>query len=622
LEKSWTSVLKVGLAILFLAGIIEFNQIQPVSAKSGMFLQSDATSTPGPVIQYTWWLIYSVDQSIACEINVKHEGIPTPAEVLSFCGSTLQQKYIDSTTCSATEGDACREVYLQLIGTQTVAEEPAAALPMPPIWLDPSSCMSEEGYCQGIPAIRLVSEDTPQYEKVVSIEGELDGESFSCSASSCELSLSPTDANGVDLTFWGVALSGNTTDEFTALVRVTPVETDEADGLSSTLVYSIEVLSSQWRGEQHSSCASIWQVFPEVQGPPEWLDTPAEASDLNSTQSLYFLSAMLIQNGMVDASNCTGGGLITGNIASRCGMEMAAEAAIAWQNQFDDEILQIAIDTGVPGKLLKNLFIRESQLWPGIFLGAEEVGLGQLTEEGADAALLWNPDFYSEFCPMIYSRTTCRKGYGNLEEEQQAVLRGALVRAADVSCEECPLRVNLDEVEFSIKIFAETMYGNCAQVNRMIYNLTRKSAGKVSEYNDLWRFTLVNYNAGPGCLWKAMSRTWRAKDEMDWEHVAANLDPICRVAVDYVDAISEGNTANINVYSTPLPTATPTRVRSATPTRTQTLTRTPTRTKTPTLTRTPTRTKSPPPTRTPTPTATDTETPTPTPTETPTVPGG
>jgi hypothetical protein len=358
----------------------------------------------------------------------------------------------------------------------------------------------------------------------------------------------------------------------TALVRGIPLEADLADGQSSSLVYSIEVLSSQWRGEQLSSCASIWQVFPEVQGPPEWLDTPEEASELNSTQSLYFLSAMLIQNGMVDASNCTGGGLITGNIASRCGMEMAADAAIAWQNQFDDEILQVAMDTGIPGKLLKNLFIRESQLWPGIFLGAEEVGLGQLTEEGADAALLWNPEFFSEFCPMVYSKTTCSQGYGNLEEEQQAVLRGALVRAADVSCEDCPLSVNLDEVDFSIKIFAETMYGNCAQVDRMIYNLTRESAGKVSTYNDLWRFTLINYNAGPGCLWRAMSRTWRAKDEMDWEHVAANLDPICRLAVDYVDAVSEGDTASITVYSTPLPTATPTRVRSATPTRTPTLT--------------------------------------------------
>lgn len=610
LEKSWTSVLKVGLAFLLTAGIIEFNRIQPVSADNRSFLQTNATSTPGTITQYTWWMFYSLDQSIACEITVKHEGVPTPSEILSSCGAALQEKWLVSSECAATEGDACREVYLQLIGTQTVPEEPAAVLPMPPIWLDPPGCIYEggEGYCQGIPAVRLVSEDTPQYEKVVSIEGELDGESFSCSGSSCELSISPTDEKGVDLTFWGVAFSGNTTDEYTALVRVIPLEADLAEGQSATLVYSIEVLSSQWRGEQLSSCASIWQVFPEVQGPPEWLDTPDEASELNSTQSLYFLSAMLIQNGMVDASNCTGGGLITGNIANRCGMEMAAEAAIAWQNQFDDEILHAATDTGIPGKLLKNLFIRESQLWPGIFLGAEEVGLGQLTEEGADAALLWNPDFYSEFCPMVYSKTTCSQGYGNLEEEQQAVLRGALVRAADVSCEDCPLRVNLDEVEFSIKIFAETMYGNCAQVDRMIYNLTRKSAGKVSTYNDLWRFTLTNYNAGPGCLWRAMSRTWRAKDEMDWEHVAANLDPICRLAVDYVAAVSEGDTANITVYSTPLPTATPTRVRSATPTRTPTLTRTPTSTRTPTAT------------RTPTPTATATETPTPT--ETATVPGG
>jgi len=49
----------------------------------------------------------------------------------------------------------------------------------------------------------------------------------------------------------------------------------------------------------------------------------------------------------------------------------------------------------VPAQLLKNIFLRESQLWPGIYNSIKEVGLGHLTDNGADTILLWNPDFFN-----------------------------------------------------------------------------------------------------------------------------------------------------------------------------------------------------------------------------------
>ena len=130
-----------------------------------------------------------------------------------------------------------------------------------------------------------------------------------------------------------------------------------------------------------------------------------DASGLNSSLSLYFLSAMLINNGTVDARACPAGGLNTPTTANECGVEKAATAVTAWQNQFDEQIFQTSQDTGIPGQLIKNIFARESQLWPGIYQNFKEAGLGQLTEDGADAALLWNPDFYTQFCPLVFQRS-------------------------------------------------------------------------------------------------------------------------------------------------------------------------------------------------------------------------
>jgi membrane-bound lytic murein transglycosylase MltF len=60
----------------------------------------------------------------------------------------------------------------------------------------------------------------------------------------------------------------------------------------------------------------------------------------------------------------------------------------------------------------------------------------------------------------------------------------------------------------------------------------------VSTYEDLWRFTLASYNAGPGCVADALRFTWRQDEPLDWEHVAARLPDGCKGAVGYVEAVS------------------------------------------------------------------------------------
>jgi hypothetical protein len=47
---------------------------------------------------------------------------------------------------------------------------------------------------------------------------------------------------------------------------------------------------------------------------------------------------------------------------------------LEWQNQFDERIMEVALETGVPAQLMKNLFAKESQFWPGVFQKPEHMG--------------------------------------------------------------------------------------------------------------------------------------------------------------------------------------------------------------------------------------------------------
>lgn len=193
------------------------------------------------------------------------------------------------------------------------------------------------------------------------------------------------------------------------------------------------------------------------------------------------------------------------------------------------------------------------------------------------------------------------------------MLRGGLVSQVNAACPNCPVGIDLTQADFSVRVFAESLQAYCSQTGRIMTNVTTKSPGQVSTFVDLWKFTLVNYNAGPGCLWDALSASFKAKEPLTWENVAPRLDSVCQAAVSYVDAISGGQKL------TPTPTAwvfggtalpppvfptaplfTPTPVLTATPTRLNQLTQTATAT----ATATPTPTLSGSPTATPTPSAT------------------
>ncbi|NLA79985.1 MAG: hypothetical protein GX853_04455 [Chloroflexi bacterium] len=555
---------------------------------------------------YEWWLLDWKTSNLICQIYTESEALPDYSEVLHYCGSAIQKRWINTKPC-VYEGDMsspqdCPGLYMHLVHTTPSKREVEIKLPTPEVWVSISGCekTAQKNHCSQVPYLRLQATEPLPNEQIIQIVGRINGVGFTCPGALCDLPLSPSGMNGSLVEFWAESSYGDASPIYTAQVRVIPwgdfANPDEVSTDKPT--YYVDVLSSQWLGEGASTCSTIWQAFLPVDGPPSWLRTPQIAEEMTSINDYFLLAGLLIKQGLVDASTCPGGGLEENGAANPCGMDLARPFVKEWQNQFDSEIIRVANQTGVPAQMMKNIFSRESQFWPGIYNRVYEAGLGHLSEQGADTVLLWNPSFFSQFCPLILSEETCQRGFGNLDPDKQALLRGALVQQVNAQCPDCPVGIDLTQANFSISVFARSLLANCEQVGQIVFNSTGRQAGQVASYEDLWKFTLVNYHAGPGCLGNALQRTIGYNQRLSWENVYPNLEEGCKTGFDYVQDVSampaSGEPGIGDLLSTPEPAPylpTPTYPPTPWPTRT------PTRSS-PSPTRTPTR-SSPNPTATP-----------------------
>ncbi len=508
-----------------------------------------ANEPPGPDrftvldVEYTayeWWLTRWQDNRVVCAIFVDHEGLPGASEIYDTCGKVTYEGWLKTPPCPQVEqgGDvtACEGYYLHLARSFPARRKIGVALPPVVVWVSLLNCtpFRHTHICAGTPTLVLTGEEPLPNESITRIEGALDGQPFSCS-SPCLLDVEETGETGVALEFWAYSTYGDSSEVSAAQVRVVPKEIH----YMREPQWYVDVITSRWRGAVLPPCSQSWEAFPPIGGLPDWLTTPDTPDGLISNIPYQYLAARLLAQGAVDAGSCAPEGVwLADGSPNACGLEAAKPAVEAWQNRFNELILESARRYGVPAQLLKNLFGRESQFWPGIIPGRPEVGLGQMTENGADTALLWNPSFYEQFCPLVLDAKVCQKRYPFLTDEQQATLRGALVRSVDAFCPNCPLTIDLRRADSSVDLFAAALAANCEQTGQIVRNLTGSPPGQVSAYEDLWRFTLVNYNAGAGCLSLALEATFLYGERLDWANVASHLTEPCRGAIDYVADIT------------------------------------------------------------------------------------
>ncbi len=92
-------------------------------------------------------------------------------------------------------------------------------------------------------------------------------------------------------------------------------------------------------------------------------------------------------------------------------------------------------------------------------------------------------------------------------------------------------------------VFARTLQAECEQTAQVILNNVPSSsmqvAGDFASYDDLWKFTLVNYNAGSGCLGLAVNATWTVEHQLTWEAMSSHFTKVCAPAKKYVNDISK-----------------------------------------------------------------------------------
>ncbi|MEW5870404.1 MAG: hypothetical protein AB1894_14105 [Chloroflexota bacterium] len=524
------------------AAILVFVLLLGVTAKASVRVAAQEPARQMTIVvpytEYEWWMFAWGDNQILCHIFTDHEGLPTVGEAADACGEDLAEAWFYTPPCQ--NPSHCPGVYLHLAGTQAKERQVIIQLPPATVWVSLEECelVPPENRCPSLPTLVLTGEEPLPDESIVAVQGSYEGEPFYCAGDVCKIPLRPTPLYGAAIEFWADSSYGDSSEHFTAQVRVIDTGVMTAPGEEG---WYIDVLSSQWIGPPLASCTRYWEVFPPVGGPPDWLKTPDDSLLLSSEDPYYYLAGRLISQGLVDVSMCPTNGLLPNGYADTCGLEKARPMVAAWQNQFDQRILEVARETGVPAQLMKNLFAQESQFWPGVFRVPFEFGLGQLTDKGADSVLLWNPDFFSQFCPLVLSETACSGGYLSLRLKDQAILRGALALQAKADCPDCPAGVNLSNVHFTVMLFANTLQAGCAQISRTIYTVTNgHMPGTVSNYEDLWRFTIANYHAGPGCLSYAMHGAWdnRSEDRLTWPEVSNYFTDTCKGVIPYVDEIT------------------------------------------------------------------------------------
>lgn len=493
---------------------------------------------------YTWWLVpWSQPNQPVCQLQINHPDQPTAEDVLRFCGWDLYQGWVNTPACpeAATGGDVsrCQGYYLHYIGAAETTHTVLRRYPDPEVVFHLLGCEPAWPLFRCTPPVTLVFEGREYFPEahITEISVTVPGQGVThCQGDTCTVTLPLPRAGSTTvyrLTFFAISSWGDRTALYQAQVQV------QAPAEEPIAQVTVGVLSSQWVEESGvDACSQAWEAFPPAgETLPDWAQTPDTPEALATQVTYLHLAGRLIAHGFVDASTCPNRGVNADGTANPCGADLAREVVYAWQNQFDPDLWAVAREVGIPAVLFKRLIAHESQFWPGEYPERIEVGFGQLSPIGMDTLLLWAPEFFQPLCETLLGSWRCTRGYLHLSPVARQILYNSLWVQANLTCANCPFGIDLERTRESLSLFAHLLRANCRQMGQTVRNITRRPAGQVASYTDLWRFTLANYN-GPDCIYEALLRTYNHRQPLTWEKVREHFPKGCEGTRAYVEQLA------------------------------------------------------------------------------------
>lgn len=285
---------------------------------------------------------------------------------------------------------------------------------------------------------------------------------------------------------------------------------------------------------QSNSCAMAYGRIPDPM--PEWLKTNVAEDDLATSNRYDILAGQLLKHGIVNGSTCPAFGLNADGSPNACGLQVTQEMVITWQNQYDHAIGSASQRYNMPSSVLKAVIAVESQFWPAPNWVKGEIGLGQMTEFGADLVLMWRPEFYQGICRQVFGDAGCSTAYMFQDIQTQRLLRGQVLKNIDVTCPSCAYGIDIEKGDLAVSLLAETLNASCSQSARTIAMATGHTPASLLSYEDFWRFSLANYHSGSGCMVQALRRSG---NPTSWAAIADGFPSGCLSGSTYIRRIEE-----------------------------------------------------------------------------------
>jgi hypothetical protein len=465
-----------------------------------------------------WQLANWDDGSPVCDLFVQHTQVPSYEEVIDFCGYSLLLEWLSTPPCiEATNGKPgkdCDGLLQRYIGKTTYSFKKEVEIPRIQTRVETVNCIPGE-WCESNPIVRVTAiEPLPDY-RILKVHVRVGGREKIYDGSDGQIPLPLTGQQGDWLEYWAESDYGDQSDH--AIIKFRNNQPDSRPNF-----HHFDLLGSEWETFAASG-SRLWGIFPPIDTPlPKALEQPLTAQYLFTTNRYIYLASQLIKSGHVDASDCPNSGLYSDGSANPCGERAAAEMVLGWQNRYNEAIFRSAVKHKLPARVLKGILAQETQFWP-TSENPYELGLGKMTNNGADMLLMWNLDYYLSICTPIYTTVGCAAGYSNLSPAQQTILH----------------RVIFDQVGTpdEIDMLAATLVASAAQVNQLIRNTAQKEPSEVTNYEDMWKFTIANYHIGSGCVGVGMENIAESESNFSWDDLVINMVGDCKNAKNYVNSV-------------------------------------------------------------------------------------